>query len=73
MAICSECEAVIDFDEFNDYRGDQLSCPECGENLEIVSVSPFKLDAVSNNDDDYEDRTNIGDLSLTEDDDNEDY
>ena len=52
MVICSECEAVIDFDEFNVYRGDKLSCPECGKNLEVVSLSPVKLDVVSNNDED---------------------
>lgn len=52
MAICSECEAVIDFDELNVYRGDQLSCQECGENLEVVSLSPVKLDTVSSNDED---------------------
>ena len=43
MAICSECEADIDVDEFDVDRGDQLSCSECGASLVVFGVSPIVL------------------------------
>ena len=51
MAICTECDAEIDVDEFDVDHGDQLSCPECGSNLVIVDIYPIKLDLVSEDDD----------------------
>ena len=44
MAICSECGADIDVDEFDVDRGDQLSCSECGANLAVFGVSPITLE-----------------------------
>ena len=44
MAICSECGADIDVDEFDVDRGDQLSCYECGANLAVFGVSPITLE-----------------------------
>jgi len=44
MAICSECGADIDVDEFDVDRGDQLSCSECGANLVVFGVSPITLE-----------------------------
>lgn len=44
MAICSECEAAIDVDEFDVDSGDQLSCHECGANLVISGLSPIELE-----------------------------
>ena len=43
MAICSECEADVDVDEFDIDRGDQLSCSECGANLVVSGLSPLRL------------------------------
>ncbi len=43
MAICSECEADVDVDEFDVDRGDQLSCSECGANLVVSGLSPLRL------------------------------
>ena len=34
MATCPECDAEIEVDEFDVDKGDQLSCPDCGSNLE---------------------------------------
>ena len=34
MASCPECDAEIEVDEFDVDKGDQLSCPECGSNLD---------------------------------------
>ena len=43
MAICAGCHADFDIDEFDVDRGDELSCPECGANLEVVGVAPVEL------------------------------
>ena len=47
MATCPDCNAEIDVDEFDVDRGDELSCPECGSNLEVVAVSPVELEPAS--------------------------
>ena len=44
MAICSDCGAAIDVDEFDVDRGDQLSCSECGANLAVSGLSPITLE-----------------------------
>jgi len=43
MAICPECDATIDVDEFDAERGDELSCPECGSNLVASALAPVEL------------------------------
>ena len=52
MATCPECDAEIDVDEFDVDKGDQLSCPECGSNLEVTGMAPLELDLVLDDDDD---------------------
>ena len=42
MSYCPECEAVID-EEVEDL-GEIVSCPECGVDLEVVSVDPVEFD-----------------------------
>lgn len=42
MSYCPECEAVID-EEFEDV-GEIVSCPECGVELEVISVDPVEFD-----------------------------
>ena len=42
MSYCPECEAVID-EEFDDV-GEIISCPECGVELEVISVDPVEFD-----------------------------
>ncbi|PYV15401.1 MAG: hypothetical protein DMG07_09855 [Acidobacteria bacterium] len=42
MSYCPECEAVID-EEVEDL-GEIVSCPECGVELEVVSVDPVEFD-----------------------------
>jgi lysine biosynthesis protein LysW len=54
MATCPECDADIDVDEFDVERGDVISCPECGSNLTVASVSPLELELVDDEDDDEE-------------------
>ena len=55
MATCPECDAEIDVDEFDVDKGDQLSCPECGSNLEVASLSPLELDVAPDDDEDDDD------------------
>ena len=55
MATCHECDAEIEVDEFDVDKGDQLSCPECGSNLEVVGLSPIELDIALDDDEDDED------------------
>jgi alpha-aminoadipate/glutamate carrier protein LysW len=66
MAICPECEADIDVDEFDVNKGDQISCPECGTNLEVTAVAPIEFDVASDEDEDEDD------LDEDEDEDDED-
>ena len=51
MATCPECDTEIDVDEFDVDRGDQLSCPECGSNLQVGHVSPVELEPASEDED----------------------
>lgn len=44
MAMCAACNADMDVDEFDVECGDQLSCPECGANLEVIGLVPVELD-----------------------------
>jgi alpha-aminoadipate carrier protein LysW len=61
MAICPECDAEIEVDEFDVDRGDQLSCPECGTNLEVTSVTPLELDVAPDDDEDDDDEDDLDD------------
>ena len=70
MATCPECDADIDVDEFDVDKGDQLSCPDCGSNLEVVSLSPIELDIAPDEDDD--DDEEVDDLEDDEEEDDED-
>jgi alpha-aminoadipate carrier protein LysW len=55
MATCPECDAEIEIDEYDVDKGDLISCPECGTNLEVVGVSPVELDNAADEDEDEED------------------
>ena len=68
MTNCVECDARIDVDEFDVDRGDQLSCPECGTNLVVVSLSPVELGLVSDDEDDESKDANVDGLDSEEDD-----
>ena len=47
MSYCPECEAAIDDTEIEDI-GEVLACPECGVELEVVSVDPVEFDLAPN-------------------------
>ncbi len=44
MAVCVDCEAEFDLDEPD--VGDLVSCPDCGIEMEIVSLKPIELEPV---------------------------
>lgn len=50
MSYCPECEAVID-EEFEDI-GEILICPECGVELEVISLDPVEFDLAMIDEDD---------------------
>jgi alpha-aminoadipate carrier protein LysW len=46
MAVCSECESVLDFDIDDIDEGDVISCDECGAEYEVVATEPLELSKV---------------------------
>ena len=77
MSYCPECEAVID-EEFEDI-GEIVTCPECGVELEVISIDPVEFDlAIIDDDDDFDydngdDDEEWDDDSYTDDDDDDEY
>ena len=55
MATCPECDAEIEVDEFDVDKGDLISCPDCGSNLEVTGTSPVELESVDDDDEDEDD------------------
>jgi alpha-aminoadipate carrier protein LysW len=51
MATCPECDGELDIDEYDVDKGDLLSCPECGTNLEVVNVSPLEFESAPEDED----------------------
>jgi alpha-aminoadipate carrier protein LysW len=71
VSYCPECEAVID-EEFEDI-GEIISCPECGVELEVISIDPVEFDVAfmeEDEDDEFsfdDDEDDWGDDSYDED------
>jgi alpha-aminoadipate/glutamate carrier protein LysW len=58
MAICSECDTVLDFDAEEAEEGDVVVCDECGTEYEIVATEPLELakiedDGIEDEDDEF--------------------
>ena len=71
MSYCPECEAVID-EEFEDV-GEVISCPECGVELEVISVDPVEFDLAPIDDDEEDDEFRFDDSEDEEWDDDDSY
>lgn len=70
MAYCPECEAVID-EEFEDV-GEVITCPECGVDLEVISIDPIEFDlAPIDDEEDDDDEFRFDDAEEDDDDDDE--
>jgi alpha-aminoadipate/glutamate carrier protein LysW len=52
VSYCPECEAEID-EEFEDV-GEVFACPECGVELEVISLDPVEFDLAPVDDEDEE-------------------
>jgi len=71
VSYCPECEAVIE-DEFEEV-GEVISCPECGVELEVISIDPVEFDlAPVDDEDDEEDDFRFDETEDDEDDWDED-
>ena len=53
MAVCPECEADVEMDEYDVDKGEIISCPECGVELEVVGLSPLLLDLAAQDEEDW--------------------
>ena len=51
MAICPQCDSVLDIDAEEVDEGDIINCDECGSELEIVATEPLELAMVDDDDD----------------------
>ena len=54
MPTCPECDAMIDIEEDQIREGQTVECPECGAELEVVSVEPIEFDLLRNQDEEEE-------------------
>jgi alpha-aminoadipate/glutamate carrier protein LysW len=48
MAICSECESLLDIDVDEVDEGDVVTCDECGVEFEVVATEPLELSKIDN-------------------------
>ena len=44
MSVCPGCEADIEMDEYDIDKGEIISCPECGVELEVLGLAPLELE-----------------------------
>lgn len=51
-AICPECAAEIELDD-DVLEGEIVDCPDCGVELEVVSVDPLTLDLAPEEEEDW--------------------
>jgi alpha-aminoadipate carrier protein LysW len=70
MAICPECEAVVEDLDYAE-KGEVITCPECGVDLEIVDTDPVELELVSELADDDDDEEEEDEDELDDEDEEE--
>lgn len=65
MVYCPECESNLDIEEDEVDEGEVISCPECGTDFEVVTVSPLELKPLEDGyeEDDEEEEAEDGDFS----------
>jgi len=59
VSYCPECEAIID-EEFEDV-GEIITCPECGVELEVISIDPVEFDLAPIDDEEDDDEFRFDD------------
>jgi lysine biosynthesis protein LysW len=72
-ATCPECDAEVEVDDVDADVGDEVSCPECGQNLVVSGTEPLELDFADEDeeeedDDDEEEDDDLEDDDLEDDD-----
>lgn len=68
-ATCPACDAEVEVDEVDADVGDELSCPECGQNLVVGNTDPIELDFADDEDEEEEEDDEDGDEEIDDDDD----
>jgi len=66
MVACPECENNLDIEEDEVDEGEIVSCPECGTDFEVITVSPIELKPVEEeeyDEEEEEEETEDGDFS----------
>ena len=71
IATCPECDAEVEVDEVDTDIGDEVSCPECGQNLVVSGTEPIELDFADEDDEDDDDDEDEDDDDLDDEDDDE--
>jgi alpha-aminoadipate carrier protein LysW len=79
VGYCPECDAPID-EEFEDV-GEVITCPECGVDLEVISLDPVEFDLAPVEDEeedeeedfDYDDEEDEEDWKEEDDEEEDDY
>jgi len=71
VGYCPECDAPID-EEFEDV-GEIITCPECGVDLEVISLDPVEFDLAPAEDEEDEDEEEDFNFDDEEDEDEEDW
>lgn len=63
--LCPECDTKLDLDEDDVEEGELISCPECGTDFEVITISPLELKAVEEGyvEEEEEEETEDGDYS----------
>jgi alpha-aminoadipate/glutamate carrier protein LysW len=52
MALCTECEAEITLDDTTEV-GEIIQCPDCGMDLEVISLDPPEVAAAPEEEEDW--------------------
>jgi alpha-aminoadipate/glutamate carrier protein LysW len=66
VSYCPECEAEID-EDFEDI-GEIITCPECGVELEVISIDPVEFDLAPMEDEEEDDDYRFDDTDNEDDD-----
>jgi ribonuclease E len=66
-ATCPECDAEVEVDEVDADIGDEVSCPECGQNLVVSGTEPIELDFADEDEEDDDESDDDDDLDDGED------
>jgi alpha-aminoadipate/glutamate carrier protein LysW len=65
LVYCPECDTNLDLEEDEMDEGDVVSCPECGTEYEIITISPIELKPVEDEayEEEEEEEAEDGDFS----------